>query len=83
MDTNDFKGFVCDLTAELIHLAKDPAVFEGDDEFNRGYRAALYSALHLIEVQADTWEIDRAAIGLGEFCADDWRRLGKSYFEGA
>lgn len=79
MNADGYKDFLCDLTAELIQLAKDPTIFEDSNDFNRGYRSALYSVIHLIETQADSWDIDRTEIGLGGFCADDWRRLGKSY----
>lgn len=79
MNSNLCNDFVRDLAAELILLTRDPAIFVEDNDFNRGYRAALYSAIHVLEEQLDAWEIDRGEVGLGNFRADEWRRVGKGY----
>lgn len=76
----DYKGFVTDLSTELIQMTKDQALYASSTEFSQGYRAALYAVLHLIELQAASWEIERSELGLGAFCSDEWRRKGAAYW---
>jgi hypothetical protein len=78
MNSNLYKDFVRDLAVELVQLTRDPTIYEEDNDFNRGYRAALYSAIHVLEEQLEAWEIGREEVGL-DFRADEWRRIGKGY----
>ena len=83
MTDETFKNLLHDLALELIEKTKDPSIYEPDDQYNSGYRAALYSVLHLVEEQAASWELDRAAIGLESFSADDWQQAGIRYWKEA
>lgn len=79
MNKDTYESFLNDLVVEAIELTKDPGIY-GDDSFNSGYRAALYTSLHLIETQLDAFGIDRKAAGFGAFNADEWLRSGKGYW---
>lgn len=76
----DYKGFLSDLGGELVHMTKDQALYAPDSEFSQGYKAALYAVIHLIELQALSWEIEKSELGLGSFCSDEWRMKGASYW---
>ncbi len=79
MQAEGYRAFIRDLNLLLIERACDPEIFDNNGEFNSGYRMALYYVIHLIEGQAESWDIDRSEIGLEGFSADDWLRLGKEY----
>ncbi len=79
MPTDAYKWLLTDTVAEMIRLTQDDSLYE-DTPVQHGYLLGLYAMLHLIETQADAFLIPRGDIGLGNFSADEWLRLGKSYW---
>lgn len=77
---SDYRGFLIDFISEVVELTKDESLYSAGDVYSTGYRAALYSVLHLLDEQAKAWELDVKEVGLGNFSPDKWRQEGQAYW---
>lgn len=74
-------AFLKDFVREVLELANDQQLYVPGDAYGAGYRAALYSVIHILEQQVDAWDLTSNDVGLGNFSADEWRKVGLPYVD--
>ena len=74
------RDFLIEIVRSIVDKTKDKSLYEPGNSHGEGYRLAIYSVLHLIEVDAATWELSPSDVGLDGFSPDEWLLTGADYW---